>query len=232
MREIVLDTETTGLDPKAGDRVVEIGGVELLNHIPTGRVLHLYINPERDMPMEAFNVHGLSEEFLKQHPVFADIADEFVEFVGDAKLIIHNAPFDMGFLNHELERLGRKPIPYDQAVDTLLLARRRNPGGPNNLDALCSRYGIDNSRRDKHGALLDSELLAEVYIELIGGRQAALLLAETETGGSTATARTTAPRPEPLPPLISDKEKAAHAAFVVSMGESAIWRKYRDFPTD
>ncbi|WP_436643718.1 DNA polymerase III subunit epsilon [Microbaculum sp. FT89] len=232
MREIVLDTETTGLNPAGGDRVVEIGGVELLNHIPTGRNLHLYINPERDMPAEAFAVHGLSIEFLANYPVFADIADQFVEFVADSKLIIHNASFDMGFLNHELETLGRAPIPYAQAVDTLMLARRRHPGGPNNLDALCSRYGIDNSRRDKHGALLDAELLAEVYIELIGGRQAALSLVETASGSRGGADETRSARPVPLAPLISETEKAAHAAFIAKLGPDAIWRKYRTLPEE
>ncbi len=232
MREIVLDTETTGLDPKSGDRVVEIGAVELLNHIPTGRNLHLFINPERDMPAEAFAVHGLSAEFLAGHPVFADIADQFVEFIEDSRLIIHNASFDMSFLNHELEKLGRTPIPYDQALDTLLLARRRNPGGPNNLDALCSRYGIDNSRRDKHGALLDSELLAEVYIELIGGRQAALSLVETETRSGSGAVTTRAARPEKLPQRISVAETTAHIAFVAKLGAEAIWRKYREIPEE
>jgi DNA polymerase-3 subunit epsilon len=232
MREIVLDTETTGLNPAGGDRVVEIGGVELVNHIPTGDNLHLYINPERDMPAEAFAVHGLSAEFLAGYPVFADIADQLVEFVADSKLIIHNASFDMGFLNHELEKLGREPIPYSQAVDSLMLARRRHPGGPNSLDALCDRYGIDNSRRDKHGALLDAELLAEVYIELIGGRQAMLTLVETETrsvGGEKAVSAT---RPVVLPPQISDAEKAAHTAFIAKMGTDAIWRKYREIPEE
>jgi len=232
MREIVLDTETTGLNPAGGDRVVEIGGVELLNDIPTGRNLHLYINPERDMPTEAFSVHGLSAEFLAKHPVFADVADQFVEFVEDSKLIIHNASFDMGFLNHELETLGRAPIPYDRALDTLMLARRRHPGGPNNLDALCERYGIDNSRRDKHGALLDAELLAEVYIELIGGRQAALMLVETDTRAGGGGANTRDARPVPLPPRITAAEKAAHTAFVAKLGPDAIWRKYRDIPEE
>jgi len=227
IREIVLDTETTGLDPKGGDRLVEIGGVELLNHIPTGRILHIYINPERDMPTEAFNVHGLSEEFLSDKPIFEDIADSFVDFVEGARLVIHNASFDMGFLNAELERSGRRPIPYDHALDTLMLARRRNPGGPNNLDALCSRYGIDNSRREKHGALLDAELLAEVYIELIGGKQAALSLVETGTQASGEGPRTAGIRPEPLPPRISAAERAAHDAFIETLGENALWRHYR-----
>lgn len=225
MREIVLDTETTGLDPASGDRIVEIGGVELLNHIPTGRSLHLYLNPQRNMPIEAFNVHGLSEEFLSDKPLFADVVAEFNEFVEDARLIIHNASFDMGFLNAELERAGHPKIPFDRALDTLMLARRRHPGGPNSLDALCSRYGIDNSRREKHGALLDAELLAEVYIELIGGRQAMLTLVETNTRGASGPAQV-AVRPQPLPPLITEAEKTAHAAFVATIGDGAIWRKY------
>lgn len=232
MREIVLDTETTGLDPAKGDRIVEIGGVELLNHIPTGRSLHLYINPERDMPTEAFNVHGLSEEFLSDKPVFADIAAEFVEFVEDARLVIHNASFDMGFLNAELARVGRPKIPFDQALDTLFLARRRNPGGPNSLDALCSRYGIDNSRREKHGALLDAELLAEVYIELIGGRQANLTLVETGSRSSADGPARVAPRPQPLKPLITVEEKTAWTSFVAGIGPTAIWRKYRELPEE
>ncbi|MEJ8574964.1 DNA polymerase III subunit epsilon [Microbaculum marinum] len=232
MREIVLDTETTGLDPATGDRIVEIGGVELLNHIPTGRSLHLYINPERDMPLEAFNVHGLSSEFLADKPVFADIADEFIEFVEGARLVIHNASFDMAFLNAELSRLGKPKIPYDRALDTLFLARRRNPGGPNSLDALCARYGIDNSRREKHGALLDAELLAEVYIELIGGRQAMLTLVETDTRtGAGSTVRITV-RPTPLAPLITVEERTAWTAFVATIGPSAIWRKYRELPEE
>ncbi|MFJ5488482.1 DNA polymerase III subunit epsilon, partial [Hansschlegelia beijingensis] len=174
MREIVLDTETTGLDPLTGDRVVEIGCVELLNRIPTGATFHVYLNPERDMPEEAFRVHGLSAEFLSDKPRFADVADDFLAFVAEGALVIHNASFDMAFLDAELKRLGRAPIGRERVVDTLMLARRKNPGGANSLDALCQRYGIDNSRRTKHGALLDSEILAEVYLELLGGRQASL----------------------------------------------------------
>ncbi|MEP0453462.1 MAG: DNA polymerase III subunit epsilon, partial [Roseibium sp.] len=176
MREISFDTETTGLNPRGGDRLVEIGGVELLNHIPTGNYYHVYINPQRDMPIEAFNVHGLSEEFLSDKPLFAHVADEFLDFVGDGTLVIHNAAFDMGFINMELERAGRRTISNDQVIDTLDIARRRHPSGPNSLDALCNRYGIDNSRRVKHGALLDAEILAEVYLELMGGKQQALIL--------------------------------------------------------
>lgn len=232
MREIVLDTETTGLDPATGDRIVEIGAVELLNYIPTGQNLHLFINPERNMPAGAFNVHGLSEEFLSDKPVFADVVSEFTEFIANSKLIIHNASFDMGFLNAELERAGHPRIPYERAVDTLMLARRRHPGGPNSLDALCSRYGIDTSRRDKHGALIDAELLAQVYIELIGGHQASLTLidnsAATRDGGPVRVAA----RPEPLPPLASEAETAAHAAFIAKIGPTAIWRKYRLYTED
>jgi DNA polymerase-3 subunit epsilon len=226
MREIVLDTETTGLDPRNGDRIVEIGGVELLNHIPTGRTIHLYINPERDMPAEAFAVHGLSTEFLADKPRFADVAATLLDFIADARLVIHNASFDLAFLNAELSRCGLPPIPFERAVDTLMLARRRNPGAPNSLDALCQRYGIDNSRREKHGALLDSELLAEVYIELLGGRQARLELVETEQAGAMSAAMVR-PRPQPLPPRITAAEIEAHAAFVSSLGGEAIWLRYR-----
>lgn len=232
MRELVFDTETTGLDPLRGDRVVEIGAVELVNHIPSGRNFHVYINPERSMPVEAFNVHGLSEEFLSDKPKFAEIADDFLDFAVGAKLIAHNAGFDMGFINAELGRLGHPAISNDYVVDTLQIARRRHPAGPNTLDALCSRYGIDNSRRTKHGALLDAELLAEVYIELIGGKQAALgfgeatdeeARAEFAAGGGRKAA---AQRPTPLPPRLTAEEKAAHAAFLETLGEEALWTRY------
>ncbi|MEO1551521.1 MAG: DNA polymerase III subunit epsilon, partial [Pseudomonadota bacterium] len=176
MREIVLDTETTGLDPKGGDRIVEIGAVELINHLPTGRTYHQYINPERNMPAEAFAIHGISEEFLADKPVFKDIAPAFVAFVGEAKLVIHNAAFDMKFLNAELGWAGFPILPMDQSLDTLDIARKRFPGAQNSLDALCRRFNVDNSMREKHGALLDSEILAEVYLELVGGRQPGLTL--------------------------------------------------------
>ena len=180
MREIVLDTETTGLDPLRGDRLVEIGCVEIFNRMPTGQTYHVYINPERDMPMEAFNVHGLSTEFLASKPLFTEVVDEFLAFIGDTPLVIHNASFDISFINAELDRIKRKAIPKDRLVDTLLLARRKHPGVSNRLDDLCSRYQIDNSRRTKHGALLDAELLAEVYIDLVGARQSQLLLADNQ----------------------------------------------------
>ncbi len=236
MRELVLDTETTGLDALRGDRLVEIGAVELINHIPSGQNFHVYINPERSMPVEAFNVHGLSEEFLSDKPKFAEVADQFLEYALGAKLIIHNAAFDMGFINAELGRLGHPPITNDYVVDTLQIARRRHPAGPNTLDALCSRYGIDNSRRTKHGALLDAELLAEVYIELIGGKQAALgfgdrtdeeARADFAAGGRRRAAK---PRPEPLRPRLSAAERAAHETFVATLGDEALWYRYVDKP--
>lgn len=228
MREIVLDTETTGLDPLKGDRLVEIGCVEMVNRFPTGRVYHQQINPERDVPVEAFNVHGLSTEFLRSKPKFAEIVDEFLVFIGDAPLVIHNATFDHGFLCAELRRLKRAEIARERLVDTLLLARRKHPGASNRLDDLCTRYKIDNSHRTKHGALLDAELLAEVYLELIGARQASLTLmdrasAEAAAAGSGQAARQ---RPAPLPSRVTGEELEAHKAFIAAMGEKALWQKY------
>lgn len=227
-REIVLDTETTGLSPATGDRLVEIGCVELINHIPSGRHYHVYINPERSMPEEAYRVHGLSDDFLAGKPVFKAVVEDFRAFVGDAKLIIHNAAFDIGFLNAELERAGHRALTND-VIDTVMLAREKHPGARVSLDALCKHYGIDNSRRTLHGALLDSQILAEVYLELIGGKQVSLaLMAETRVSGAQAIAtRVVAiPRPIPLPPRISDSELAAHARLVAAMGADAIWAHY------
>jgi DNA polymerase-3 subunit epsilon len=228
MREIVLDTETTGLDPFQGDRVVEIGCVELVNRFPTGKTYHVYINPERDMPDEAFAVHGLSADFLKDKALFADIAEELEAFLGDAPLVIHNAAFDLGFLNAELERAGRRALGRERLIDTLLLARRKHPGGSNRLDDLCARYGIDNSRRTKHGALLDAEILAEVYLELIGARQAQLGLGEAAAALAAAhlAAAIARKRPVPLTPRLSDAEREAHAAFTATL-PNAIWLDYR-----
>ncbi len=227
MREIVFDTETTGLDPLQGHRLVEIGCIELLNRIPTGNNFHRYLNPERDMPSEAFAVHGLSADFLKSHPLFAAVADEFIDFIGDAPLIAHNAFFDLGFINAELNRLQRQLIGRERIVDTLLLARRKHPGGQNKLDDLCARYRIDNSRRTKHGALLDAELLAEVYIELIGARQALLGLTNVSVAAANASRQAVLrPRPDPLQPRMTDEDRAAHRAFVATLGETAVWRKY------
>jgi DNA polymerase-3 subunit epsilon len=228
MREIVFDTETTGLDPYQGDRLVEIGCVELLNGFPTGQSFHRYLNPERDMPEGAFKVHGLSREFLLDKPLFAEVCDDFLAFVGDAPLIAHNAMFDLGFINAELERCKKAAIARERLVDTLMLARRRYPGGSNKLDDLCDRYGIDLSRRTKHGALLDAELLAEVYVELTGKRQARLGLIEATVTVTTigAPIAVLQARPVPLAPRISDAEREAHRAFVATLGEKAIWRDY------
>ena len=228
MREIVPATETTGFEPEQGDRIVEIGGVELLNHMPTGRTYHQYINPQRDMPQSAFEVHGLSEEFLRDKPVFAKIAQEFLDFEGDAKLVIHNAKFDMKFLNAELGWLNMRRLPDDQAIDTLEIARKRFPGSPASLDALCRRFGIDNSARTLHGALLDSEILAEVYLELIGGRQPDFGLSDQGHRGAHAAGQSDwrpQPRPMPLPSRITEAEAEAHAAFVAKMGDAALWTR-------
>lgn len=233
MREIVLDTETTGFEPEEGHRIVEIGAVELFNHLPTGQYYHQYINPERTVPKEAFQVHGLGDDFLADKPVFAAIADAFLEFVGGARLVIHNAAFDMRFLNAELRWCARPLLPKNQAFDTLTLARRKFPGSPASLDALCRRFGIDNSAREKHGALLDSEILAEVYLELIGGRQPDFALGaagQPEAGGGRADAAGQGwrprPRPVPLPSRLTGEEATAHAEFVAGLGEDALWKKF------
>ncbi len=227
MREIVLDTETTGLDPFQGHRLVEIGCIELINRIPSGQTFHRYLNPERSMPAEALAVHGLTEEFLKDKLFFAEVADELIAFLGDAPLVIHNAGFDVGFLNAELERAGRPLIGRERMIDTLMLARRKHPGGSNRLDDLCARYGIDNSRRTKHGALLDAELLAEVYVEMIGARQAQLVLAQAAVPGRVAGEPIVVrERVVPLMPRLSDEERNAHRGFIASLGEAAIWRDY------
>jgi DNA polymerase-3 subunit epsilon len=236
MREIVLDTETTGFDAVTGDRLVEIGCIELWNHIPTGKTFQRYLNPERDMPMAAFQVHGLSGEFLADKPKFAEVAEDLLAFIGDSQLVIHNAEFDMKFLNVELERLGKGTLPASRAVDTVQMARRKFPGAPASLDALCKRFNIDNSSRTLHGALLDAQLLAEVYLELLGGRQAGLgLVAEIEVGVAavdldfTGGRRTASPgialpvRP-PRPHAPSGEELAAHQAFVAKLA-NAIWLK-------
>ncbi|MFT4120971.1 DNA polymerase III subunit epsilon [Bradyrhizobium sp.] len=232
MREIVLDTETTGLDPLRGDRLVEIGCVEIFNRMPTGQTYHVYINPERDMPAEAFAVHGLSAEFLSTKPLFHEVVDAFLEFIADAPLVIHNASFDISFINAELDKIKRVAIPRERLVDTLLLARRKHPGVSNRLDDLCSRYAIDNSHRTKHGALLDAELLAEVYVDLIGARQSQLILA-SEAEDIRVNATGDAPRrqrPMPLAPRISDAEREAHRAFIATLGDKAIWNEFLPAP--
>jgi DNA polymerase-3 subunit epsilon len=231
LREIVFDTETTGLEPLKGDRLVEIGAVELFNHLPTGRHYHVYINPERSMPDEAFRVHGLSTEFLADKPLFSAVVDEFLAFIEDASLIAHNANFDIGFLNAEFSRLGKPPIAPERVIDTLALARRKHPKAANTLDALCSRYGIDTSSRTVHGGLVDSVLLADVYLELIGGRQPDLVLvpetvSEVNDAGGLMIVAAPQQRPEPRAFRVTAEEQAAHRAFIAKMGDSALWKAY------
>lgn len=229
MREIVLDTETTGLSPADGHRLVEIGCLEIVNQIPTGAVYHVLINPERDVPDDAYRIHGHATASLADKPVFAQIAPDFLAFIAEDRLVIHNAEFDMRFINAELARIGREPIPTGQVVDTLALARRKHPGAPNNLDALCDRYHIDRSRRTKHGALLDAEILLEVYGELLGGRQRSLAFS---SGAERANRSPEAPtaqrkfRPAALPGLLTEAESRAHAEHIATLGENALWRRH------
>lgn len=231
MREIIFDTETTGLESRA-DRIIEIGGIELINNFPTGRSLHLYINPgDRKIHPDALAVHGITEAFLKDKPGFADVAQEIIDFFDGAKWIAHNATFDMGFINAEFDRIGLPPVAPELVIDTLSMARRKHPMGPNSLDALCRRYGIDNTHRTKHGALLDSELLAEVYIEMTGGRQAALGLVGAEQRNTTVEVEEeviSVPlgRPHPLPSRLTPATIEAHAAMVAGLKSQAIWLKY------
>lgn len=228
MREIVLDTETTGLEPAEGHRIVEIGALELFNHMPTGRTFQRYLNPQRPMPKEAFEVHGLGDDFLRGQPLFSAIAGDLLDFIGEATLVIHNAAFDMKFLNAELKAAGLPILPYDRALDTVVMARQKFPGSPASLDALCRRFGV-NTARDKHGALLDSEILAEVYLELIGGRQPNLVLATTARSPSSKPGITPdwrpKPRPQPLPARQTEAEAAAHLGLIARLGDGAIWKK-------
>ena len=230
MREIVLDTETTGLNPDDGHRIVEIGGVELINHVPTGRTYHQYINPGRPMPKEAFEVHGLGDDFLAGQPAFREIAQAFLDFIADAPLVIHNAAFDMRFINAELGWMSRAGLPPEQAVDTLVIARRTFPGAPASLDALCRRFGIDNSAREIHGALLDSRILAEVYLQLIGGRQPDFALAPAGVSAPDGAAADgddprPGPRPRALSPRVTEAEAEAHAALIAALGDECLWNR-------
>ena len=227
MREIVLDTETTGFDPQGGDRIVEIGAIELLHHMPTGKTFHQYINPERTMPQEAFEVHGLGDEFLADKPKFAEVGQDFLNFIRDAKLVIHNAAFDMKFLNAELTWIGLPTLPWDQAIDTLAIARKKFPGSPVSLDALCRRFDIDNSARTLHGALLDSEILADVYLELIGGRQPDFDLSSRPTSQNTGPTKswTVPKRPNPIASRLTKDEQVAHARFIESLGDTSLWKE-------
>jgi DNA polymerase-3 subunit epsilon len=228
MREIVFDTETTGFEPGEGHRIVEIGCVELMDHFPTGRTLQFYLNPERDVPIESQRVHGLSAEFLADKALFAHVVEEFLEFLGDAPLVIHNASFDIKFINAELKRIGKAAIPLARAIDTIEIAKRRFPGARYSLDELCRRFGVDLSVRTKHGALLDAQLTAEIYLELIGGRQKGLMLAPVEIAAAQAgdTRPVARQRPEKLAPLITVVELQAHAAFVAKeLGDKTLWNR-------
>ncbi len=228
MREIVLDTETTGFRPEEGDRIVEIGCLELKNHLPTGETYHVYINPERPMPQSAFEVHGLGDEFLADKPKFAEIVDGFLEFIKDDRLVIHNASFDMKFLNAELEWLSKPQLPMSQAIDTLEIARKKFPGAQNSLDALCRRFSVDNSGRELHGALLDSELLAEVYLELLGGRQVGLdFVSASLEAQERAKNKPARRRPVPLNSRLAPAEELAHEAFIMSL-KDPLWKKLSD----
>lgn len=229
MREIVLDTETTGMDPYDGDRIVEIGCVELINHIPTGNHYHVYINPERDVPAEVVAVHGLTEEFLSDKPIFAEVYADFLDFIGDAKLVIHNAEFDMKFINHHLTEMGAQAIPSTRVVDSLTMARQKFPGSPASLDALCKRFNVDNSSRTLHGALLDSEILADVYLELLGGRQTGLILDDYSSGDQNQIQaldkKSKKQKREPRIFDVSEDELLAHSAMIDDLGEAALWKK-------
>ena len=227
-REIVMDTETTGLDPRKGDRLVEIGGIELLDRVPTGKEFHVFINPDRVVPQEAIAIHGITNEFLVNRPRFSAVADDFLAFIGESQLVIHNASFDIGFINAELEREKKPLIKMTRVVDTLQLARRKHPAGPNSLDALCKRYNVDNSKRDKHGAIIDSLLLVEVYIELLGERQSSLGLASKEQAERKATRIAKGPtraRPTTLPPRITEADRDAHAKLVNGLGPNPLWKR-------
>jgi len=226
-REIVMDTETTGLDPATGDRIVEIGALELDNHVPTGRTYHQYINPGIAMPAEAFAIHGISDDDLADKPPFEKVAQGFLDFIAGGTLVIHNAPFDIKFLNAELARVGAPALVLGDAVDTLQIARERFPGAQNSLDGLCRRFGIDTGRRVKHGALLDSEILADVYLELCGGRQSRLTMDIADSGrdGTPETSYRARPRPDPRPVLLTEAERARHSAFIAEMGDGALWPK-------
>ena len=237
MREIVLDTETTGISPRDGHRIIEIGALELMHHLPTGEKLHIYINPERDIDDGAVAVHGLTSAFLSDKPLFAEIVDEFLSFIGDAPLVIHNASFDMGFINAELDKIQHPPLPMDRTIDTLAMARKKFPGAQANLDALCRRFEIDNSHRDLHGALVDADLLASVYVELLGGRQPGLSLG-AENKNDTAAVAIDAEQASSMLQIDRDKkavrpirphvptaeETAAHDAFLAKL-KDPIWLK-------
>jgi DNA polymerase III subunit epsilon len=226
MREIVFDTETTGFEPGEGHRIVEIGCVELMDHFPTGRSLQFYLNPQRDVPIESQRVHGLTAEFLADKALFVHVVDELLDFFGNAPLVIHNASFDIKFINAELSRIGRQPIPLTRAIDTIEIAKRKIPGARYSLDELCKRFGVDLSARTKHGALLDAQLTAEIYLELIGGRQRGLMLAPAEIAAAqnVDAVRPARQRPKKLAVLITACELEAHQAFIArELGDKPLW---------
>lgn len=227
MRDIIFDVETTGLRAKDGDRICEIAGIEMIDFVPTGVEFHEYVNPTIPMPAKAQEIHGLSDAFLADKPLFDAVADKWIDFIGDARLVAHNAMFDYGFVNAELERCGLATMSFERMIDTVAIARRKFPGSDNSLDALCKRFGIDLSAREKHNALLDTQLLAEVYVELIGARQKAMSFGDSERR-QTIAATSVPPRPSPLPSRLTDEDRAAHAAFVATLGEDAVWSRYQD----
>jgi DNA polymerase III subunit epsilon len=231
-REIILDTETTGLDAQGGDRIIEIAAIELVDGSMTTNSFHCYINPERDIPDSAFRVHGISFEMVADKPIFAGIADQFMDFIGDDPIVAHNAEFDLKFINCELQKIGRPPVSGERVIDTLALARKRHPGASNSLDALCTRYGVDRSRRVKHGALIDAEILAEVYIELRGGRQTSLSLQVRKEIRKTVFTGGMTERPRPLPPRVTEISEASHSILVESLGANPFWGRYRDPVSD
>jgi DNA polymerase-3 subunit epsilon len=227
MRELILDTETTGLDPRDGHRIVEIACVEMINLVPTGQTYHVYLNPQRDMPDEAYRVHGLSGMFLKDKPLFADVYREFLDYISDVPLIIHNAEFDLKFLNFEIGQIDPSRVLQNKIIDTLILARKKFPGASNSLDALCARFKIDNSKRSKHNALLDSQILAEVYCELVGGRQSALTLSTTVKKQEIINEKGPAQqRADPLERILDPHQLVEHTALIESLGDKAIWKKF------
>lgn len=228
MREIVVDTETTGLKPQEGHRLVDIAAIELVHHLPTGRSFQSYLDPERDVPDDVVKVHGLTGAFLKGKPKFAEVAADFLSFIGDAPLVIHNAPFDLSFINHELERAGHAAIDFSRAIDTVLIARKKYPGARASLDELCKRFNISLVGREIHGALIDADLTAQVYLELIGGRQGGLSFAGNQserTAASSASAARHGARPQPLPPRLTADDEAAHKALVAKLKGDVLWGK-------
>jgi DNA polymerase-3 subunit epsilon len=226
LREIVFDTETTGFHARGDDRITEIGAIEIIDFMPTGRHFHAYVDPQREVPEKVVEITGLTTEFLRGKPLFKEVAADFIAFIGDAPLVAHNSDFDMGFINAELSRAGFEEIPRARFIDTVKMARAQFPGSPASLDALCKRFNISLASRDKHGAIVDSELLAQVYLELNGGKERSFGFGAAAEGAADFTVPAAPPRPRPLAPLSTDEERAAHKAFVHSLGDEMIWYRY------